>query len=161
MVFHHGYSGGARTIRRGGRVVEGAGLENRYTPLGYRGFESRPLRHFASQKLPANWQFPTWIELEAAILCPARSGSIRESRRLRGHALDPACCPQWTRRQFGQWIIPSGVAGRSPADGVGRRNGDRRRELPNGGKVVTVLTGADNPAAPVRTEKPETASGVR
>ena len=30
---------------RGGRVVEGAGLENRYTPLGYRGFESRPLRH--------------------------------------------------------------------------------------------------------------------
>ena len=27
-------------------MVEGAGLENRYTLLGYRGFESRPLRHF-------------------------------------------------------------------------------------------------------------------
>ena len=27
-------------------MVEGAGLENRYTPRGYRGFESRPLRHF-------------------------------------------------------------------------------------------------------------------
>ncbi len=31
-------------IRRGGRVVEGARLESVYTPKGYRGFESLPLR---------------------------------------------------------------------------------------------------------------------
>jgi hypothetical protein len=31
--------------RRGGRVVEGAALEKRYTVTPYRGFESRPLRH--------------------------------------------------------------------------------------------------------------------
>ena len=30
--------------RRGGRAVEGAALEKRYTS-GYRGFESHPLRH--------------------------------------------------------------------------------------------------------------------
>ena len=29
---------------RGGRVVEGARLESVYTPKGYRGFESLPLR---------------------------------------------------------------------------------------------------------------------
>ena len=29
---------------RGGRAVEGARLESAYTPKGYRGFESRPLR---------------------------------------------------------------------------------------------------------------------
>jgi hypothetical protein len=33
------------TPRRGGRVVECAGLEIRYTPPAYRGFESLPLRH--------------------------------------------------------------------------------------------------------------------
>ena len=32
-------------LRRDGRVVEGAGLENRYASLAHRGFESRSLRH--------------------------------------------------------------------------------------------------------------------
>src|SRR6266852_7997275 len=31
--------------RRGGRVVEGGGLENRYGSLAHREFESLPLRH--------------------------------------------------------------------------------------------------------------------
>ena len=33
-------------------MVEGAGLENRYTPLGYRGFESRSLRHWNTDEIP-------------------------------------------------------------------------------------------------------------
>ena len=33
-------------LRRGGRVVEGGGLESHCTSLAYRGFESLPLRHF-------------------------------------------------------------------------------------------------------------------
>lgn len=36
---------------RGGRVVECAGLEIRYTVSPYRGFESLPLRHIKSFKL--------------------------------------------------------------------------------------------------------------
>src|SRR5437588_2353314 len=35
----------AVAVRRGGRAVEGGGLENRYRVLPYRGFESHPLRH--------------------------------------------------------------------------------------------------------------------
>ena len=31
-------------------MVEGDGLENRYTPRGYRGFESLALRHFFAKK---------------------------------------------------------------------------------------------------------------
>ena len=36
---------GTTTVRKGGRVVECAGLEIRYTVIPYRGFESLPFRH--------------------------------------------------------------------------------------------------------------------
>ena len=35
--------------RKGGREVECAGLEIRYTARSYRGFESLPFRHFLSK----------------------------------------------------------------------------------------------------------------
>src|SRR5206468_2717827 len=40
--------------RRGGRVVEGGGLENRYGSLAHREFESLPLRHRHSARLDPN-----------------------------------------------------------------------------------------------------------
>src|SRR6185295_8525229 len=41
---------GNERLRRGAGVVDRGGLENRCTPLGYRGFESLPLRQHSHER---------------------------------------------------------------------------------------------------------------
>lgn len=45
----HEYTQATKTRRRGGRAAEGNGLLNRRRLTPYRGFKSRPLRHFMSE----------------------------------------------------------------------------------------------------------------
>lgn len=71
----------AATLRRGGRVVEGARLEIVYTLIAYRGFESLPLRHIYNKAFDMNC-FIAFLSLILSFASFATAKSIENTQCL-------------------------------------------------------------------------------
>jgi hypothetical protein len=70
----------------GGRVVEGARLESAYTPKGYRGFESHPIRHLPVVNHDSDlanaktWPTPTFALFQSGLVGPSEPQRLAKGK---------------------------------------------------------------------------------